>query len=56
MGSFADQVTLREITAETVRAVIKLSVAEYQNRFVAPNTFGVVNWLPDVGPNLFGGY
>jgi diamine N-acetyltransferase len=37
MGNIADQVTLREITAETVRAVMKLSVTEYQNRFVAPN-------------------
>ena len=37
MGSIADQVTLREITAEMVRAVIKLSVTEYQHRFVAPN-------------------
>ena len=31
------QVTLREITAETVRAVIRLSVAESQKGFVAPN-------------------
>jgi diamine N-acetyltransferase len=30
-------VTLREITADTVGAVIKLSVAESQKRFVAPN-------------------
>jgi diamine N-acetyltransferase len=37
MKSIADPVTLREITAETVRVVIKLSVTEYQNRFVAPN-------------------
>lgn len=31
------RVTLREITAETVRAVTKLSVAESQKGFVAPN-------------------
>mgnify|MGYP003551203597 CR=1 FL=1 len=37
MKSIADKVTLREITAETVRAVVKLSVTEHQNRFVAPN-------------------
>ncbi len=37
MGSIAEQVTLQEITTETVRAVIKLTVTEYQNRFVAPN-------------------
>lgn len=30
-------VSLREITADTVRAVTKLVVTEYQNRFVAPN-------------------
>jgi diamine N-acetyltransferase len=30
-------VTLREITADTVDAVIKLSVADRQKRFVAPN-------------------
>lgn len=33
----ANNVTLREITADTVRAVTKLAVTEYQNRFVAPN-------------------
>lgn len=37
MGSTADLVTLQEITAETVRAVIRLSVTDYQNRFVASN-------------------
>jgi diamine N-acetyltransferase len=41
MGSIADQVTLREITAETVRAVMKLSVTEYQTRFVAPNAWSL---------------
>jgi diamine N-acetyltransferase len=45
MGSVADQVTLREITAETVRAVIKLSVTEYQNRFVAPNAVSLAQAL-----------
>ena len=34
-------VTLREITAETVGAVMKLSVTEYQNRFVAPNAWSL---------------
>ncbi len=45
MGTIADQVTLREITAETVRAVIKLSVTEYQNRFVAPNAVSLAQAL-----------
>jgi diamine N-acetyltransferase len=45
MGSIADQVTLREITAETVRAVIKLSVTEYQNRFVASNAVSLAQAL-----------
>jgi diamine N-acetyltransferase len=45
MGSIADQITLREITAETVRAVIKLSVTEYQNRFVAPNAVSLAQAL-----------
>ena len=31
------EVTLREITADTVRAVLKLSVAPGQDKFVAPN-------------------
>jgi diamine N-acetyltransferase len=31
-------VTLREITADTVTPVIKLSVAENQKGFVAPNS------------------
>jgi diamine N-acetyltransferase len=34
-------VTLREITKETLRAVLKLKVSEYQNRFVAPNPISV---------------
>jgi diamine N-acetyltransferase len=33
----AGDVTLREITAQTVRSVIRLSVAPGQDRFVAPN-------------------
>ena len=37
MGSIAQAVTLREITAGTLRQVLALSVTEYQNRFVAPN-------------------
>ena len=45
MGSTADQVTLREITADTVRAVTKLSVTEYQNRFVAPNAVSLAQAL-----------
>jgi diamine N-acetyltransferase len=45
MGNVADQVTLREITAETVRAVIKLSVTEYQSRFVAPNAVSLAQAL-----------
>lgn len=38
-------VTLREITAETVRAVINLSVAESQNGFVAPNAVSLAQAL-----------
>ena len=45
MRNIADQVTLREITAETVRAVIKLSVAEDQHRFVAPNAVSLAQAL-----------
>jgi diamine N-acetyltransferase len=45
MGSIADQVTLRQITAEMVRAVIKLSVTEYQNKFVAPNAVSLAQAL-----------
>ncbi len=41
MASIANQVTLREITAETVRAVMKLLVTEYQTRFVAPNPWSL---------------
>lgn len=45
MGNIADRVSLREITAETVRAVIKLAVTEYQNRFVAPNAVSLAQAL-----------
>lgn len=39
------QVSLREITAETVRAVIKLSVAESQTGFVASNAISLAQAL-----------
>jgi diamine N-acetyltransferase len=45
MNSVADEVSLREITAETVRTIIKLSVAEDQNRFVAPNAVSLAQAL-----------
>lgn len=45
MTNIADQVTLREISAETVRAVTKLAVTEYQNRFVAPNAVSLAQAL-----------
>lgn len=41
----APPVTLREITAETVRAVIALSVAESQKMFVAPNAVSLAEAL-----------
>jgi diamine N-acetyltransferase len=41
MEPVSTQVTLREITADTVRAVMKLSVTEYQTRFVAPNAWSL---------------
>lgn len=49
MKSIADQVTLREITIDTVRAVIKLAVTEYQNRFVATNAVSLAQalFVPD---------
>lgn len=34
-------VTLREITADTVRAVIRLEVAEHQKQMVAPNAVSI---------------
>lgn len=45
MTSTASPVTLREITADTVRAVIKLSVAESQQGFVAPNAVSLAQAL-----------
>ena len=45
MPTTALPVTLREITAETVRAVIKLSVAESQKGFVAPNAVSLAQAL-----------
>jgi len=45
MSIDASQVTLREITSETVRAVIKLSVAESQKGFVAPNAVSLAQAL-----------
>ena len=45
MARIPNQVTLQENTSETVRAVIKLSVTEYQNRFVAPNAVSLAQAL-----------
>jgi len=45
MSSVADRVTLREITAETVRAVVKLAVAEDQTKFVASNGMSLAQAL-----------
>ncbi|WP_418318885.1 GNAT family N-acetyltransferase [Piscinibacter sakaiensis] len=36
---------MREITADTVRAVTGLAVTEYQNRFVAPNAVSLAQAL-----------
>ena len=41
----AHLVSLREITAETVRAVVRLSVAESQKGFVAPNAVSLAQAL-----------
>ena len=38
-------VTLREITADTVLAVVRLNVAESQQRFVAPNAVSLAQAL-----------
>ncbi len=35
------QVTLREITADTLRQIVSLKVTPYQERFVAPNVFSI---------------
>jgi diamine N-acetyltransferase len=45
MTAPAGQVTLREITSETVIAVIKLAVAESQMSFVAPNAVSLARAL-----------
>jgi diamine N-acetyltransferase len=45
MPTIADRVTLRAITAETVRAVINLSVTEHQKRFVASNAVSLAQAL-----------
>ena len=45
MSTNATQVSLREITSETVRAVIKLSVAENQKGFVASNAISLAQAL-----------
>ncbi len=45
MGSVHDRVTLRQITADTVCAVTRLAVTEYQNRFVAPNAVSLAEAL-----------
>jgi diamine N-acetyltransferase len=45
MKTTSAPVTLREITAETVRAVTKLSVAESQKGFVAPNAVSLAQAL-----------
>jgi diamine N-acetyltransferase len=37
----ADEVTLREITRETLRAILKLKVAAAQERFVASNAVSI---------------
>ncbi len=34
-------VSLREVTAETVREICKLDVSEYQKKFVAPNAVSI---------------
>lgn len=45
MSTNATQVSLREITSETVRAVVKLSVAESQKGFVASNAISLAQAL-----------
>jgi diamine N-acetyltransferase len=41
MATPLTSVSLREITADTVRAVMKLAVTPDQNRFVAPNAWSL---------------
>jgi diamine N-acetyltransferase len=45
MNTNVTQVSLREITAETVRSVIKLAVAESQKGFVASNAISLAQAL-----------
>lgn len=45
MRATAAQVTLREITSDTVVSIIKLSVAPGQERFVAPNAVSLAQAL-----------
>ena len=45
MSIYATQVSLREITSETVRSVTQLSVAESQKGFVAPNAVSLAQAL-----------
>jgi diamine N-acetyltransferase len=45
MRTTAAQVTLREITSDTVVSIIKLSVAPGQERFVAPNAVSLAQAL-----------
>jgi diamine N-acetyltransferase len=35
------EITLREITAKTLSPILKLKVAEHQNKFVAPNAISI---------------
>ena len=45
MNTAPAPITLREITADTVRAVTKLSVREDQTRFVASNAMSLAQAL-----------
>lgn len=45
LSTMSEPVTLREITADTVMPVIKLSVAESQKGFVAPNAVSLAQAL-----------
>ncbi len=45
MSNISPSVTLREITADTVRAVTELSVAKGQDKFVAPNAVSLAQAL-----------
>ncbi len=45
MSTRAPQISLREITADTVRAVVMLSVAESQKGFVASNAISLAQAL-----------